>query len=78
MNGSAAAARMKDAKPDVPIAILSGDECLPPRDLETADCFISKSEPIASFLEKIEYLLSLRFLFKPLDELIARKSRKAA
>lgn len=78
MNGAAAAARMKDAKPDVPIAILSGDECLPPRDLETADCFISKSEPIVNFLEEVDYLLNLRFLFQPLDALIARKSRKAA
>jgi CheY-like chemotaxis protein len=78
MNGSAVAARMKDAKPDVPIAIVSGDECPPPGDLEIADCFISKSEPIVSFLEKVEYLLSLRFLFQPLDALIARKSRKAA
>jgi CheY-like chemotaxis protein len=78
MNGSAAALRMKDAKPDVPVAILSSDECLPPGDLETADCFISKSEPIVSFLEKVEYLVSLRFLFKPLDALSARKSQKAA
>jgi CheY-like chemotaxis protein len=78
INGAAAAARMKDAKPDVPIAILSSDECLPPGDLETADCFISKSEPIVSFLEQVDYLLSLRFLFRPLDTLIARKSRKAA
>jgi hypothetical protein len=69
---------MRDAKPDVPIAILSSDEFLPPRDLETADCFISKSEPIVSFLEKVEYLVSLRFLFKPFDALIARKLRKAA
>jgi CheY-like chemotaxis protein len=33
MNGSIAAARMKDFKPDVPVALLSGDESLPPSDL---------------------------------------------
>lgn len=78
MNGGVAAAHMKNSKPDIPVAILSGDECLPPGDLETVDCFISKSEPIATFLEKVDYLLSLRFLFQPLGELIAGKSRKAA
>jgi CheY-like chemotaxis protein len=78
MNGAVAAACMKDVQPDVPIAILSGDECLPPADLQTVDCFISKSEPIASFLEKVDYLLSLRFLFQPLGALIALRHRKAA
>jgi hypothetical protein len=69
---------MKNAKPDVPIAILSSDECLPPGDLQTVDCFISKSEPIVSFLEKVDYLLSLRFLFQPLGAFIAQRHRKAA
>jgi len=78
MNGAVAAACMKDAQPDVPIAILSGDECLPPDDLQTVDCFIYKSEPIVSFLEKVDYLLSLRFLFQPLGELIAQRHRKVA
>jgi len=49
---------MKGSKPDVPVAILSGDECLPLRDLEAVDCFMSKSQPIVSFLEKVDYLLS--------------------
>jgi len=65
MNGDMAAARMKDSKPDVPIALLSSDECLPSRDLEVVDCFIPKSEPIVSLLEKVDYLVSLRFLFRP-------------
>jgi outer membrane protein assembly factor BamA len=65
MNGGMAAVRMKDAKPDVPVALLSGDECLLPRDLEAVDCFMPKSEPIISFLEKVDCLLSLRFLFRP-------------
>lgn len=78
MNGGVAAWHMKDAQPEIPVAILSGDECLPPGDLQTVDCFISKSEPIVSFLEKVDYLLSLRFLFQPLGTLIAPHHRKAA
>ena len=69
MNGGMAAVRMKDSKPDVPVALLSSDECLPVRELEAVDCFIAKSEPIVSHLEKVDYLLSLRFLFLPLDAL---------
>lgn len=67
MNGGMAAVSMKDSKPDVPVALLSSDECLPSSDLEAVDCFIPKSEPIVSLLEKVDYLLSLRFLFRPFD-----------
>jgi CheY-like chemotaxis protein len=67
MNGGMAAVRMKDAKPDVPVALLSSDECLPLRELEAVDCFIPKSESIVNLLEKVDYLLSLRLLFRPLD-----------
>jgi CheY-like chemotaxis protein len=69
MDGGAAAICMKDSKPDVPIALLSGDECLPLHDFEAVDCFMLKSEPIISFLEKVDYLLSLRFLFRPFSVL---------
>jgi len=69
MTGGMAAVLMKDSKPDVPVALLSGDECLPQGDLEAVDCFIPKSEPIISLLEKVDYLLSLRFLFRPFDAL---------
>ncbi len=69
MNGGMAAVRMKHSKPDVPVALLSSDECLPLCDLEAVDCFIPKSEPIVSLLEKVDYLLSLRFLFRPFDAL---------
>jgi CheY-like chemotaxis protein len=65
MNGSMAAVLMKDCKPDVPVALFSSDDGL--RDLEAVDCFISKSEPIVGLLEKVHYLLSLRFLFQPVD-----------
>lgn len=66
MDGGKVATRMKESKPDVPVMLLSGDECLPEEVLETADCFLSKSEPIAGFLEQVDYLLSLRILFRPL------------
>jgi CheY-like chemotaxis protein len=69
MDGGIVATRMKESKPDVPVMLMSGDECLPKEVLETADCFLSKSEPIAGFLEKVDYLLSLRVLFQPLPAL---------
>jgi CheY-like chemotaxis protein len=72
MNGGMAAVHMKDSKPDVPVALLSGDEYLPRRDLEAVDCFIPKSEPIISFLKKVDYLLSQRFLLRPLGALKAQ------
>ena len=65
VNGGVVAASMKGSKPEVPVALLSSDECLPPGDLEVVDCFIPKSEPISSLLEKFDYLVGLRFLFRP-------------
>jgi CheY-like chemotaxis protein len=76
MNGGVAAVRMKDSKPDVPVALLSGDERLPPDDLQAVDCFIRKSGPIISFLQKVDHLLSLRFLFQPLGALMTQHARK--
>ena len=73
-NGDVAARSMKAHKPDVPIALLSGDEYLPASALDTADTFIRKSEPINSFLEKVAYLLSLRLLFQPLESLKTNKA----
>jgi CheY-like chemotaxis protein len=67
VNGDVVAIHMRTCKPDVPIALLSGDERPPPGALETVDAFISKSERITSLLEKVDYLLSLRFLFQPFD-----------
>ena len=66
-NGDWVARRMKAHKPDVPIALLSGDDCLPSSTPESADVFISKSEPIVSFLEQVDHLVSLRLLFQPLE-----------
>ena len=45
-DGGVAAMHMKACKPDVPIALLSGDEWLPPSAGEAVDAFISKSEPM--------------------------------
>jgi CheY-like chemotaxis protein len=67
INGGETAMQMKACKPDVPIALLSGDEWLPPCALEAVDAFISKAEPMTGLLEKVDYLLSLRLLFQPLD-----------
>jgi CheY-like chemotaxis protein len=65
ISGGVVAARMKVSKPDVPVALLSGDDRLQPSDLEAVDCYISKSEPIHSLLEKVDYLVRLGFLFRP-------------
>jgi two-component system, sensor histidine kinase and response regulator len=67
IDGCEAAMQMKACKPDVPIALLSGDESLPPSALEAVDAFISKSGPVKELLEKVDYLLSLRLLFQPLE-----------
>ena len=74
MDVGVAAMHIRASKPDVPIALLSGDECLPRSALEAVDCFMPKSEPITSFLERVDYLLSLRLLFQPLDVLLAHNS----
>ena len=49
---------------------------IPERELEVVDCFMSKSEPIISFLEKVDYLLSVRLLFQPFDALKAQETRR--
>ena len=77
MNGGMAAARMKEAKPDVPVALLSADDRLPLGDLQAVDCFMPKCEPIIRFLEKVDYLLSIRFLFRPFDALKAQNAEIA-
>jgi two-component system, OmpR family, response regulator VanR len=68
-NGDVVARRMKAHKPDVPIAALSGDDSLPSTTPESADVFISESEPIVSLLEQVDHLVSLRLLFQPLEVL---------
>jgi CheY-like chemotaxis protein len=77
MNGAAAALHMKELKADVPILLLSSDKQLPLDDLEAVDCFLPKSESVDDLLEKVDYLLSLRLLFQPLETL-KRRSQKAA
>ena len=69
MNGDVVAERMKAARPDVPIAILSGDEGIAGRALERADAFVSKGESPANLLVIAEHLLDVRFLFAPFDQL---------
>jgi len=66
-NGDVTAIHMRACKPDVPIALLSCDEQPPPGALETIDVFISRAEPVARLLEKVDYLLSLRLLFQPFE-----------
>ncbi|MGC2418165.1 MAG: response regulator [Candidatus Acidiferrales bacterium] len=78
MNGDVAAAHMKACKPDVPVALLSGDDRVPQSKLKTVDVFVSKSEPINTFLAIVDHLLSPRFLFQPLGDLETDGSRRTA
>jgi CheY-like chemotaxis protein len=78
MNGDVAAAQMKACKPDVPVALLSADDRVPDSKLTTVDVFVSKSEPITTFLAIVDHLLSLRFLFQPLGDLKTGEGRSAA
>ena len=78
MNGDVAAAQMKACKPDVPVALLSADDRVPDSKLTTVDVFVSKSEPITTFLSIVDHLLSLRFLFQPLGDLETGEGRSAA
>jgi CheY-like chemotaxis protein len=67
MNGDVAAVHMKACKADVPIALLSADAMPVLANLRGVDAFVPKSEPIARILEIVDYLLSRRILFQPLD-----------
>jgi CheY-like chemotaxis protein len=76
MDGDVVAELMKATRPDVPIAILSGDEGRAGRALKCADAFISKSESPANLLLIAEHLLDVRFLLAPLDHLRMEDQRK--
>lgn len=67
MNGDVAAAHMKACKVDVPIVLLSAEDLGALSNLKAVDAFVSKSESIIRVLEIVDYLLSLHFLFQPLD-----------
>ena len=74
LNGDEAALRMNDAKPDVPIVLVSDDDCRSRCVLEAIDSIVPKSEPIIGFLDEIDYLLSIRFLFRPFGGLKAQST----
>ena len=69
MDGDVVAERLKTMRPDIPIAILSGDEGLAEKALKCADAFVSKSESPANLLVIARHLLDVRFPFAPLDQL---------
>lgn len=78
MNGDVAAARMRAHNPEIPIALLSADPCVPEDALGSVDAFICKAEAASTLLEIVGHLLRLRYLFQPLNGLQSRRSRKAA
>lgn len=52
--GTQLAEEMKKIKPDVPIALYSGN---PPQSLRNVDCFINKGESVATFLSLIREIV---------------------
>ena len=78
MNGDKVAEEMRARKPDVPIALLSADDCVPESALAAVDAFVSKSESATHLLEIVSHLLSLRHLFQPLSGLSPSDRRKTA
>ena len=58
MNGDQVASEMKRVKPGVPILLLCGYSRLPDNKLNAVDAFLSKSEPVATFLASVEQLLN--------------------
>ena len=67
MSGDVIARQMKAIHPDVPLALLSGDDYLPDSVLRSVDGFISKAESPANFLEIVDHIVDLRFLFAAFD-----------
>jgi CheY-like chemotaxis protein len=78
MNGDVVAAHMKADQPDVPIALLSGDDRLSESALKWVDAFVSKSESPTKLLQIVGHLLDLRFLLAPFDSLNDKRRRRAA
>jgi CheY-like chemotaxis protein len=60
MNGDVVAAKMKRAKSDVPIMLLSAYGPLPESKLATVDTFLSKSQPPMILLSTLQDLLDKR------------------
>jgi hypothetical protein len=58
MKGDLVAARMKAVKPQIPVLMLSAHRSLPPDKLAFVDAFLSKGEPWASVLARVDALLS--------------------
>jgi CheY-like chemotaxis protein len=67
MNGDEAAAHMRACKTGVPIALISAEDLTVLGHVKTVDAVVSKSEPIPRVLEIVDQLLTLRFLFQPLE-----------
>lgn len=57
MNGGEVASRMRQAKPDIPILLLSAYIGLPPEVLSTVDMYMTKGEGPPVLLQKLGSLL---------------------
>lgn len=58
MKGDRVATQMKLAKPDVPIVLHSGDECLPEDVLQSVEAFVAKGESPVTLLATVRGLLT--------------------
>jgi CheY-like chemotaxis protein len=78
MNRDVVAEHMKVSQPDVPIAMSSADDGIRESAPRWVDAFVSKSKSPANLLQVVEYLLDLRLLFAPVDDLTGGRQRHAA
>ena len=56
--GDKVAMRMKQLRPEVPIMMLSAQDCVPATALRSADAFLSKSVPPEQFVEAVHDLVA--------------------
>jgi CheY-like chemotaxis protein len=58
MMGDAVAERMKQLRPEVPIMMLSAQDCLPPTALHSADTFFPESAPPDQFVDAVHDMVA--------------------
>lgn len=58
MMGDAVAERMKQLRPEVPIMMLSAQDCIPPTALHSADTFFPKGAPPDQFVDAVHDMVA--------------------
>jgi len=58
MMGDVVAERMKRLRPEVPIMMLSAQDCVPPEALHAADSFVPKNTPPEQFVDAVHDMVA--------------------